>query len=186
MLQESHTSSVKSERSHLHYHWCHTAFSVSVWLCISVWVIRVIRVMRWWVPERFIVQFLSLCKYWHSITKRIRYLLWTSLITTYNTVLMINSLIINAWSRQQFVSWLAVLIVGVLGIISLSLLTNESLWSLCVKLKSNALTYHLRSYLELTVSYGCLADSSIFVMLGEDFVVNQVEVFVCSGGKFVK
>jgi len=65
MLQESrsHTISVKYERSHLQYQWCHTAFSASVWLCISIWVIRAIRVVRWWVPERFIVQFLRLCEY---------------------------------------------------------------------------------------------------------------------------
>jgi hypothetical protein len=50
-----------------------------------------------------------------------------------------------------------------------------------VKFKSSALTCHLRSYLELTVSYGWLADSSTFVLLGEGFVVIQVEFFVCLG-----
>jgi uncharacterized membrane protein YcjF (UPF0283 family) len=63
-----------------------------------------------------------------------------SLIITHNTALIINSLIINPWSRQQFVSWLAVLIIGVLGLISLSLLTNEILCSLYVKFQSSAHT----------------------------------------------
>ena len=34
--------------------------------------------------------------------KRVVYLLRISLIITYNRALMINSLIINEWSRQQF------------------------------------------------------------------------------------
>jgi len=50
------------------------------------------------------VQFLRLCKYLTSIMKRVVYLLRISLIITYNTALIINSLNINAWSRQQIVS----------------------------------------------------------------------------------
>jgi hypothetical protein len=48
-----------------------------------------------------------------------------------------------------------------------------------VKCKCSAFACHLRSCLELIVRYEWLADPSIFVLLGEGFVVIKMEFFVC-------